>query len=629
MAYIIATLAMIAGVTALVGFAAYSYSDAGLGYSYSPGQFIRSQAPLLAVTAIITAIFIFGSSLYKTSVLSAGGGRVATEMGGTLVATDVQDPLRRRLRNVVEEMSIASGVPVPEIYVLEEEPGINAFAAGFSTSDAAVAVTRGTLELLDRDELQGVIAHEFSHILNGDMKLNVRLMGVLFGIMALGLIGRMIVRGGYHASLMSSRRDRGHPIIFIVGIGLTVLGGIGVFFARAIKSGVSRQREFLADASAVQFTRQSQGIANALKKIGGYSEGSRINVADPEQVSHMLFGSGAKLSGMFATHPPLVDRIQALDPHFKEQDFPRVDPRQHRATEEQERQHAAFAGNVTTAFASGGTKVLSETIAESVGNPEVEHVEFAQSLRRSIPSDLYDAAHSSQLAFLLSIALVLDRSERIAERQFSLIKEQLGAERAQIVRRFYDQLADTEGEYRLPLLEILFPALKLRPTPELNYLVELTTKLIEIDGEIELYEFCFYRIMISSLNQALNPTGKDLPRRRRSELRSAAADLLRIVADYGHESEPERIAAFKNGLETLGNWARDEQYRSTRQNTVTQLNHSLDVLLGLNSKGQEALLRAVSATAAYDGHLSVAEAELIRAVCATLNYPLPPILVHR
>jgi len=629
MAYIAATIAMIIGVTAIVGFAAFSYSDAGLGYSYTVGQFIRSQAPLLSITAVVTAIFIFGSSLYKTSVLSAGGGRVASEMGGTLIPTDVQDPLRRRLRNIVEEMAIASGVPVPEIYVLEEEPGINAFAAGFSTSDAAIAVTRGTLELLDRNELQGVIAHEFSHILNGDMKLNVRLMGVLFGIMALGLIGRMIIRGGYHASLMSGRRDRGHPVIFIVGIGLTILGGIGVFFARAIKASVSRQREFLADASAVQFTRQSEGIANALKKIGGYSEGSKINVADPEQVSHMLFGSGAKLAGMFATHPPLIERIQALDPHFKEQDYPHVDPRRHRVQHEEQAQHAAFSGDITTAFASGGTKVLSESIAESVGNPEMEHVEFAQSLRRSIPADLYDAAHSSQLAFLLSIALVLDRSERIVERQLSLLNEQLGAERTQMIRRFYDQLAATKGEYRLPLLEILFPALKLRPAPELNYLVELTTKLIEVDGEIELYEFCFYRIMISSLNQALNPTGKDQPRRRRSELRSSAVDLLRIIADYGHDADSERIAAFANGAKTLGAWAHGEQFQSVRENTVTKLNRCLDILLGLNSKGQEALLRAVSATAAYDGQLSIAEAELIRAVCATLNYPLPPILVHR
>ena len=626
--YIAATIAIVLGVTAVVGFALFSFSQSG--YGYTPGQFIREQAPLLLGTALLTALFIFGSSLYKTSRLSAGGGKVAVDMGGTLVPTDVQDPLRRRLRNVVEEMAIASGVPVPEIYVMEKEHGINAFAAGFSPSDAAIAVTRGTLELLDRDELQGVIAHEFSHILNGDMKLNVRLMGVLFGIMVLGLIGRMVVRGGYHSSIVSSRRNRNAPVILIVGIGLIVLGGVGVFFARMIKASVSRQREFLADASAVQFTRQSHGIASALKKIGGYSEGSKISATDPEEVSHMLFGSGTSLLGMFATHPPLVDRIQALDPGFKESDFPRVDPRQRRVETAHESQHAAFTGDITTVFASGSTKVLSESIADTVGHPEQEHIEFARKLRKSIPAELYDAAHSSELAFLLSIALVLDQSKRTIDRQFSLLQEQLGSERTEIIRRYYDELSTSSGEYRLPLLEITFPALKRRPMPELAFLVELTNRLIEVDGDIDLYEFCFYRIMMSSLGQAIDPTGTHGVRRsRRQDLQSAATELLRILADHGHDSDQGRIAAFAAGIATLGPWAHGAKYESDRECSVARLNRSLDVLLGLNSKGQESLLRAVSATAAHDGQISVAEAELIRAVCATLNYPLPPILVHR
>ena len=627
-AYIVATIAIVLGVTAIVGFALFSFSQSG--YGYTPGQFIREQAPLLVGIALLTTLFIFGSSLYKTSRLSAGGGRVAVDMGGTLVPTDVQDPLRRRLRNVVEEMAIASGVPVPEIYVMEEESGINAFAAGFSPSDAAIAVTRGTLELLDRNELQGVIAHEFSHILNGDMKLNVRLMGVLFGIMVLGLIGRMVVRGGYHSSIVSSRRNRNSSVILVIGVGLVILGGIGVFFARMIKASVSRQREYLADASAVQFTRQSEGIANALKKIGGYSEGSKINATDPEEVSHMLFGSGSSLMGMFATHPPLVDRIQALDPSFREGDFPRVDPRQRRVETSGDSEHAAFAGDVNTVLASGGTKVLAESIADTVGHPEQVHVEFARKLRQSMPAELYDAAHSSQLAFLLSLALVLDQSRRIIDRQFSLLQEQLGTERTIIVRRYYEALSETDGEYRLPLLEIAFPALKLRPMPELAYLVELTNRLIEVDGDIDLYEFCFYRIMVSNLGQAIDPTGKRAAKQgRRRDLQAAATDLLRVLADYGHDSDKKRGAAFDAGIATLGAWAHDAEYASDREFGVAKLNNSLDVLLGLNSKGQESLLRAVSATAANDGELSVAEAELIRVVCATLNYPLPPILVHR
>jgi Zn-dependent protease with chaperone function len=627
-AYVIATIVIVLGVTAIVGFALFNFSMRD--YGYTPGQFIREQAAVLVGTGLITTLFIFGSSLYKTSRLSAGGGRVAVDMGGTLVPTNVQDPLRRRLRNVVEEMAIASGVPVPEIYVLEEERGINAFAAGFSPSDAAVAVTRGTLELLNREELQGVIAHEFSHILNGDMKLNIRLMGVLFGIMSLGLIGRLVFRGGYHTSIVSSRRDRSHPAILIIGIGLVILGAVGVFFARIIKAGVSRQREYLADASAVQFTRQADGIANALKKIGGYSEGSGISSTDPEEVSHMLFGAGASLSGMFATHPPLVERIQALDPSFKEKDFPRVDPRRRHVETATESQHAAFAGDVTTAIASGGTKVLTESIADSVGRPRNEHIEFARDLRQSIPETLYDAAHSTELVYLLAVALVLDRSGKVADRQFTLVQEQLGQQRAQFVRRFYDELLATGAEFRLPLLEIAFPALKLRPAQELSYLVSLTTRLIEVDGEIELFEFCFYRIMMSNLGRAIDPTGKrNAIRSKRRDLQAAAADLLRVLADYGHDTDEERIAAFKAGQSTLGAWALDEEFKSDRDYTVNILNQSLDILLGLNSKGQDSLLRAVSATAAHDGKLSIPEAELIRAVCATLDYPLPPILVHR
>jgi len=627
-AYIAATIAIVLGVTAIVAFALFNFSMRD--YDPTLGQFIREQAPVLLGTGLITTLVIFGASAYKTSRLSAGGGRVAVDMGGTQVPANVQDPLRRRLRNVVEEMAIASGVPVPEIYVLEEEQGINAFAAGFSPSDAAIAVTRGTLELLDRDELQGVIAHEFSHILNGDMKLNIRLMGVLFGIIALGLVGRLVFRGSYYTSIVSSRRDRSHPAVMVIGLGLVILGAIGVFFARIIKAGVSRQREFLADASAVQFTRQTDGIANALKKIGGYSEGSAINATDPEEVSHMLFGSGASLRGMFATHPPLVERIQALDPGFSEADFPRVDPRQRPVETVTESRHAAFAGNATAPISSNTSIELTETIADSVGQPTNEHVEFAKKLRRSISENLYDAAHSSDLLYLLAVALVLDRSGRVTDRQFTLVQEQLGQQRAQFVRRYYEELLAVGAEYRLPLLEIAFPALKLRPVQEISYLLSLTARLIEVDGEIDLFEFCFYRIMMSNLDRAIDPSGKrSAYRSKRRELRSASLDLLRVLADYGHDTGKDRIAAFKAGQATLGAWALDEDIKFDRDYTVSILNRSLDVLTGLNSKGQASLLRAISATARHDGKLTIPEAELIRAVCSTLDYPLPPILVQQ
>jgi Zn-dependent protease with chaperone function len=628
-AYIVATMLIVAGVTFIVGFALYTFTDAG--YGYAPADFARAYPGVLVGTALLTTLFIIGASMFKTAALASGGGAVAQQVGGTLVPANVQDPLRRRLRNVVEEMAIASGVPVPEIYVLEEESGINAFAAGFTPSDAAVAVTRGALELLDRDELQGVIAHEFSHILNGDMRLNIRLMGVLFGIMALSLIGRIIVRGGHHASIVSSRRDRSAPVILIIGLGLAILGAIGMFCARVIKASVSRQREYLADASAVQFTRQNTGIANALKKIGGYSHGSRIEATDPEEVSHMLFGSGSKLTGLFATHPPLVERIKALDPSFRESDFPRVERPQFSGDD---REHPAnvsdFAGDIASALVTGGAQALAESIAATVGQPENEHVEYARHLRQSIPISLYDAAHSVELAYLLTIALILDRSGRVTERQLALAREQLGTERASLLRRYYDELAETGAELRLPLLEVAFPALKLRPTQELTYLVSLTTRMIEVDGEIDLYEYCFHRILMSSLGKAVDPSGgRRALRARRNDLRSSAIGLLRILADYGHEDDATRAEAFRTGIGTLGDWARTHEYESDRKYTIAVLDHSLDVLPGLNSKGKASLLRAITATAGHDGKLTVAEAELIRAVCAALDYPLPPILVRK
>jgi len=645
-AYAAVTLLIVLGVTAIVGFSLYTFSSSGFDVSsgtFNPdrslflngkivriGDFAVQHLGVLSATALITLLFILGSSLFKASLLSSGGGRVATDMGGTQVPADVQDPLRRRLRNVVEEMAIASGVPVPEIYVLEEESSINAFAAGFTPSDAAVAVTRGTLELLDRNELQGVIAHEFSHILNGDMRLNIRLMGILYGILVLSLIGRLIIRGGHHTSIVSSRRNRGAPVIMVIGLGLAIVGGVGVFFARIIKASVSRQREYLADASAVQFTRQSGGIANALKKIGGYSAGSLIKSADPEEVSHMLFGTGARFSSLFATHPPLVERIQALDPEFKASDFPAVDPRRYRSATHADATHRGLAGDVTTALAGGGAAVLAESIAETVGQPDSEHIEYAQHLRQSVPESLYAAAHSSEFVYLLTVALILDRDGATIDRQLALARDQLGEDRTRLLRRYYEELSTTGVEYHLPLLAISFPALKLRPAQELSYLVSLATRMIEIDGEIDFYEYCFYRILMSNLGQAIDPSGRRMAvRARRAELRSAAVNLLRVLASYGHDTPEESDAAYRAGRATMAPWAAAYDYQSDDGYTVAVLDRSLDVLLGLNNRGKEALLRAISATVAHDGKLAVREAALIRAVCATLDYPLPPILVHR
>src|SRR5262245_37625861 len=284
------------------------------------------QPELLLFAAAGVGLVVGGASAFKVAQLASGGQAVALMMGGREVPRTTRDARERRLLNVVEEMAIAAGVPVPPVYILEE-PGINAFAAGYAPGDAVVAVSEGCLRYLTRDELQGVVAHEFSHILNGDMRLNICLIGLIFGIMALTLVGRilMLSSGGRRSS--SNRRDSGGGLV-LVGLGLFILGLVGAFFGRLIQAAVSRQREYLADASAVQFTRNPDGIAGALKKIGGLKEGSSISNPEAAEVAHMFFASaflGGGLGGLLATHPPLLDRIRRLDPQF-DGTFPAVRP---------------------------------------------------------------------------------------------------------------------------------------------------------------------------------------------------------------------------------------------------------------------------------------------------------------
>ena len=378
----------------------------------------------------------------------------------------------------------------------------------------------------------------------------------------------------------------------------------------------------------MQFTRQTDGIANALKKIGGYKEASYIRSADPEEISHILFGSGARFTGLFATHPPLVDRIRALDPSFRDSDYPQVVPA---STGER------MTDGPASAMAAPGAPThavpaaeIPDSVADSVGNPGAEDVAYARQLRQSIPATLYDAAHSAELAYLLVLALLIDRGQGHRERQLGLVAEQLGAERSRIVTRLHDEVAAMSAEHRLPLLEITFPALKLRPPAQLEYLLELAGRLIDVDGQVDLYEYCYYRILRISLGQAADPARYPGPRREaRREMRQAVIDLLTVVADYGHRDAASSERAFEAGKAYLGKWAREHDYQSKERYTLRALERSLDLLTALNGKGRHLVLKAVTAVAVHDSRVTSAETELIRTVCASLDVPLPPLIAKR
>jgi Zn-dependent protease with chaperone function len=602
------TVGLATGVVLLImlGFATDQTARAVM----APGlwDLLLESTDILAITvAVVTGLMIV-ASLFRAATLSQGGGHVARMLGGTQIQPDDQDASHRRLLNVVEEMAIASGLAVPEVYVLEAERGINAFAAGLTPEDAAIAVTRGSLEQLSRAELQGVIAHEFSHVLNGDMRLNLRLMGFSFGILVLSLVGRWLLRASSRG--IGFGRRKGSPAIMI-GLALTVIGAIGVLLSRLIKAAVSRQREVLADASAVQFTREPLALANALRKIGGYTP--YIESAETEEVSHMLFGrAGRSFTGLFATHPPLPERIRALDPSFEEGDYIRPDSK---APSLDAAGASAFAG------APGSAPGSARIDVGAIGTIEAE---AGAALRQAIPVDVADAAHSTQSSWLLGLALGLERGGgHAAERR--LLENQLGPERAArcvALRRLLDSL---EPALLLPLFELAVPALKARPREQLEYLFELLGKLAAADGVVTLFEYLLQRTLRAHFS--------DVERLRSSAIERAGATctLLATIAARGHEEPAAARAAYTAGLATtaVGDVpvAQSALERAMSAEDFDELDRALDVLAAAGAGDRRRALTALAVTMRHDGATSVAEAELFRTVAAALGCPVPPARV--
>lgn len=583
-------------------------------------QGLSSNLPLLAGGALVTGSVIGLASLFKTASLRGGGGQVARELGGTLVDADVRDPLRRRLRNIVEEIALASGVPVPEIYVLEQESGINAFAAGFTPADAAVAVTRGAMEKLSRSELQGVIAHEFSHILNGDMRLNIRLMGALFGILLLALIGRRVL---YSARYMGRSKNSGGGAIMIIALTLTLVGYIGLFFGRWIKSAVSRQREYLADASAVQFTREPDGISGALKKIAVYGDASYLNV-ESEEIGHMLFGSGQKMS-LFSTHPPLTQRIARIDPSFREEDLvtlaKRIEREQGREANKQAKLAAAeekSEGKVS------GTIFNAGRFMEQIGNPDWERLLMAAALAASLPESVKSAAHSADWAPEVLFYLLLDRKPEIQDQQMLIIAQRMGSDSDTRVRGLLGAEDGLKPEQRLPLMEMALPSLKRQPPEFVQKVLETVNELIHADGRIDVFEYVLARVVSQYLWEAMNPQSvRNAGRKSLKGLMPEAAMVIAILARHGHESNEQAQQAYDTGISRLE--SNTLPAMPPTADWIKSLDESLDKLDRLKLADKEILVRSLIETVTSDGSLVAEELELLRAVCAMLHVPVPII----
>jgi Zn-dependent protease with chaperone function len=608
-------------------------------YAFESGRGARAPFALHAIAILITAAVILGATAYKVVQLASGGDAVAAMVGARRVQSQTADLAERRLVNVVEEMAIASGTAVPAVYVMDDEPAINAFAAGYEPDQAVIAVTRGALEKLNRDELQGVIGHEFSHILNGDMRINVRMMGILFGITCIGSIGRFLTRASDSGS---RRRGHGGDGVVALGLGLMAIGFIGVFFARVIKAAVSRQREFLADASSVQFTRNPDGIAGALDRIDASGAGTLVESRYAEELSHMFFGQSVTmwLSGLMDTHPPIEERIKRVHPRFARKEY-----RGRRAEEDgvplggedrsarlkrEKREIEAWGGaaaaslhaeTMGTERAGGVPEPSAAVVVASVGNPTNAHVRYAHQLVESIPPMLRMMATEPRGAQALLLALALAADEPARNEQIEALENHgidmlasLAIAPAMLVRKLGPQ-------YRLPLLDLAAPVLRTLNRADHERLLAALRLAVEADRKVTLEEFVLLTIAEKRL---ATDAGRAEPvgRATIAALSDDACMLISLLARAGHHEDAWVGLAFERAMNTL----RLPGRKLMDISGLDVVRGALYRLRNLAPTEKARFLEAVVVTVMTDEKIHLREAELVRLIASELDLPLPPIL---
>jgi Zn-dependent protease with chaperone function len=587
----------------------------------SPGETLG----LLALVSLLVLAIIGLGSLHRIATLSGGGEAIARQLGGMPVHEQSRDPQLQRLRQVVEAVAIASGVPMPKLYVLEQESGINACVAGYAPADAAIAVTRGALERLDRDELRGVIAHGFSHVLNGDMRVNLRLVGMLSGILVPALAGRRILEHGRSAG----RGWSAHAVLGAAFVAMGV-GAPGLVLARMIKAGVSRSRTLLADASAVQSTRQTAGLAGALKKIAGLPGGATLaQRGEAEEVGHLLFADGVGLQGLFATHPPPLQRIRALEPTF---DATQLSALQRRWAAEppdglaEDIRLGAVARNGALPAPDAVFAMRPAMVVAQVAQPAADDFRRADAIVAALPAAVRALAADRDSVVPLVIGLLLDADPAVRARQHTEIAARLGRQAAVHAQALRDEHLDAlHSMLRLPLVALAFPMLGQRPRTAIGLVLDTVHAAVNTDGRVSVFEYCLGTLLQAQMREALDPV-RHAPfgRRRLVDARDAVALLLATIAQAGHDSDPDARRAWLVGFQRV--FPQDHVDYAPPANGVLALDPVWPQLDALAPEGKQALVEAMAAVVGRDGRITVVNAETLRTLCALLHCPLPPVL---
>jgi Zn-dependent protease with chaperone function len=575
------------------------------------------------IVSVGVCLLILGGSSYKALSLSGGGPTVAEMLGGRLVSHATTDLQQRQLLNVVEEMAIAAGMPIPQVYLLSDT-SINAFAAGVSPANAVIGITEGTLRRLSREELQGVIAHEFSHIANGDMRLNIRLIGLLHGILLIGLIGYFLVRSlRFAGRSRSSKGGAGLLAIAALGIGLMIIGYAGSFFGQWIKAIVSRQREYLADSSAVQFTRNQDGIAGALKKIGGSAVGSYISSPSAPEYSHAYFVNGLNffLQPWFATHPPLEKRIRRIEPRW-DGEYLKSEIIKPAAPEPAKAQpSAAEKLAMTAAVLSSAEEAIGQ-----VGTLNEENIEYVRQLIIATPLLLREAAQDAYSArLLIYAALVQLQKDKTAA--MAVVSRYADPDMQALVEKYLPEIEALEDKFKFPLLELGINALReLSPNQFVQFKAALES-IIASDNSVNLREWIVQRFVLQQLDQHFG--FRKPPKARVASLDAVGEEvgaLLSLIAWIEHRKADNAAAAFAAGAAEAG--LPNLELLSAKTFKLELLDRSLDRLMQLRPLVKPRLLKACVALIMHDGKATTRGIELVRTISTCLDCPMPPMRVQ-
>lgn len=569
---------------------------------------------MLVISACVMTV-IAAVVVYNWIRFAQGGRTVVEALGGRPIASGTEEPYERRAQNIVQEIALAANMPVPPLYVLDDERGINALAAGVSPGDAVVAVTRGAMVQLTRDELQGVIGHEFSHILNGDMRLSIRLAAMLRGITFIGDIGALLLRSGGRRRYRSSRGKNETAGLLAVGLGLYVIGLLGGLMAGLIKSAISKQKEYLADASSVQFTRNPDGIGNALKVIGGYTPGTLVHTARAEELSHLFFGQVKhRLWMLFATHPKLENRIRKVDPRWDGQFIKRAPD--HRALEPQ----LADEMGLNQARRAISTVLPAAMLINLDDVPFGREPSTADSLVPELAGRLVEDAREPLGAMSLILGLLWHEDSQDTQLASVAATEISGLEL--LVAERGRELAGVAPELRLPLIELCLPTLKTLSEPQYKKFKELLLNFIRADGRIDLFEWCLYQLVRHYLDPHFM---KVRTRVQFSKLTQVAESLAIALATLAHLGKSDTESTFRAGAAVLN---LSLQLPPAEQLGVKPFGRAIDQLAACYPLLKVTILKALARVAEEDGQISPRELTLIKAIAAVIDCPLPNSLLE-